>query len=130
SLAQPPPARLRVLAVGGGGRRPGRPGGAPGGDPPAVRGSRPDPRSGLGADTGGGGGMRRRLVVLGDCLLDRDLEGEVERLCPDAPVPVVDEPIPSSRPGGAGLAAALAAEDGNEVTLITALSRDEAGLEL
>ena len=45
------------------------------------------------------------LVVVGDALLDRDLVGTVERLCPDAPVPVVDEPVQVSRPGGAGLAA-------------------------
>ncbi len=27
------------------------------------------------------------FVVVGDALLDRDLDGRVERLCPDAPVP-------------------------------------------
>ena len=53
-----------------------------------------------------------RLVVVGDALLDRDLDGRVERLCPDAPVPVVDDPSSTARPGGAALAAALAAADG------------------
>ena len=67
------------------------------------------------------------LVVVGDALLDRDVSGTVERLCPDAPVPVVDERSQSVRPGGAGLAAALAAADGHEVTLVTALARDAAG---
>lgn len=71
-----------------------------------------------------------RLVVVGDALLDRDLVGTVDRLCPDAPVPVVDEPVQRSRPGGAGLAALLAARDGREVTLVTALASDDAGLEL
>jgi D-beta-D-heptose 7-phosphate kinase / D-beta-D-heptose 1-phosphate adenosyltransferase len=70
------------------------------------------------------------LVVVGDALLDRDLEGAVERLCPDAPVPVVDEPRERARPGGAGLAALLAAGDRREVVLVTALARDEAGREL
>jgi rfaE bifunctional protein nucleotidyltransferase chain/domain/rfaE bifunctional protein kinase chain/domain len=71
------------------------------------------------------------LVVLGDALLDRDLDGRVERLAPDAPVAVVDEPEERSRPGGAGLAAALAARDGGrEVVLVTALARDRAGREL
>jgi D-beta-D-heptose 7-phosphate kinase/D-beta-D-heptose 1-phosphate adenosyltransferase len=70
------------------------------------------------------------LVVVGDALLDRDVEGRVERLCPDAPVPVVDEEARYSRPGGAGLAAALAAADGHRVTLITALAQDPAGGEL
>ena len=44
----------------------------------------------------------RRLVVIGDALLDRDLEGRVNRLSPDAPVPVVEDPVESVRPGGAG----------------------------
>jgi D-beta-D-heptose 7-phosphate kinase/D-beta-D-heptose 1-phosphate adenosyltransferase len=70
------------------------------------------------------------LVVVGDALLDRDVEGRVERLCPDAPVPVVDETNRISRPGGAGLAASLAADDGHPVTLITALAQDAAGREL
>jgi D-beta-D-heptose 7-phosphate kinase / D-beta-D-heptose 1-phosphate adenosyltransferase len=70
------------------------------------------------------------LVVLGDALLDRDLEGAVERLAPDAPVPVLDEERVRARPGGAALAAALAAADGRDVTLVTALADDEAGAEL
>jgi D-beta-D-heptose 7-phosphate kinase/D-beta-D-heptose 1-phosphate adenosyltransferase len=73
---------------------------------------------------------RRRLVVLGDALLDRDVEGRVERLSPDAPVPVLDEGESRSRPGGAALAAALAAGDGADVTLVTALGDDPAGREL
>ncbi len=70
------------------------------------------------------------LVVVGDALLDRDLVGSVSRLCPDAPVPVVDEPVETSRPGGAGLAALLAAADGRDVVLVTALADDDAGREL
>jgi D-beta-D-heptose 7-phosphate kinase / D-beta-D-heptose 1-phosphate adenosyltransferase len=72
----------------------------------------------------------RPLVVVGDTLLDRDVLGTVERLSPDAPVPVVDEGVVRSRPGGAGLAAVLAARDGRPVTLVTALARDAAGAEL
>src|SRR4051812_23300506 len=71
-----------------------------------------------------------RLVVVGDVLLDRDVAGDVERLCPDAPVPVLDERESSSRPGGAGLAALLAARDGHAVTLVAALGDDAAGDEL
>ncbi|MCB5179178.1 D-glycero-beta-D-manno-heptose 1-phosphate adenylyltransferase, partial [Streptomyces antimicrobicus] len=69
------------------------------------------------------------LVVVGDVLLDRDIEGVAERLAPDAPVPVVDVTADRSRPGGAGLAAALAARSarsGREVVLVTALGRDAA----
>jgi len=67
------------------------------------------------------------VVVVGDALLDRDLVGTAGRLAPDAPVPVVDDPVDHPRPGGAGLAAVLAAADGGPVTLVTALAADEAG---
>ncbi|MEV3983841.1 PfkB family carbohydrate kinase [Nonomuraea sp. NPDC049758] len=67
------------------------------------------------------------LVVIGDTLLDVDVEGDSERLCPDAPVPVVDIAAEHARPGGAGLAALLAARDGAEVVLITAIGDDPDG---
>ena len=67
------------------------------------------------------------LTVIGDALLDRDLDGRAERLAPDAPVPVLDALEPHERAGGAGLAATLAAEAGHSVTLICALGRDPAG---
>jgi len=74
---------------------------------------------------------RAPLVVVGDALLDRDLEGRVGRLAPDAPVPVVDDPAERRRPGGAALAATLAARlDGRAVVLVTALAGDEAGAAL
>ncbi|WP_030736968.1 PfkB family carbohydrate kinase [Streptomyces sp. NRRL S-31] len=66
------------------------------------------------------------LVVVGDALLDHDLCGRAERLAPDAPVPVVHGTRRSSRPGGAALAACLAAADGRPVTLVTALGADTA----
>jgi len=72
----------------------------------------------------------RPLLVIGDSLLDRDVLGRVMRICPDAPVPVLDEQAQSARPGGAALAAALAASDGREVTLLTALGDDASGCEL
>jgi rfaE bifunctional protein nucleotidyltransferase chain/domain/rfaE bifunctional protein kinase chain/domain len=70
------------------------------------------------------------LVVVGDSLLDRDLDGHVERLSPDAPVPVVEGLAQTTRPGGAALAAALAAADGWSVTLVSALAGDGPGREL
>jgi D-beta-D-heptose 7-phosphate kinase / D-beta-D-heptose 1-phosphate adenosyltransferase len=74
--------------------------------------------------------VTRPFVVIGDALLDRDVDGRVGRLSPDAPVPVLDEADALARPGGAALAATLAAADGRPVTLITALAGDEAGEEL
>ncbi|CAJ62578.1 MULTISPECIES: PfkB family carbohydrate kinase [Frankia] len=70
------------------------------------------------------------LVIVGDALLDRDVAGRVERLAPDAPVPVLDEIADTARPGGAGLAALLAAGDGADVVLVTALAGDDAGRRL
>ncbi len=72
----------------------------------------------------------RSLVVVGDALLDRDLDGRVERLSPEGPVPVVEDAVQRVRPGGAALAAALAARDGRRVTLVCALGEDLAGREL
>ena len=66
-------------------------------------------------------------MVVGDALLDRDLTGRADRLSPDAPVPVVSGLSEVDRPGGAGLAALLAARDGGEVVLVTALGEDPAG---
>jgi D-beta-D-heptose 7-phosphate kinase / D-beta-D-heptose 1-phosphate adenosyltransferase len=70
------------------------------------------------------------LVVVGDSLLDVDLVGQAERLMPDAPAPVLSELSERPRPGGAGLAAALLARDGHDVTLLTALAPDPAGSRL
>ncbi|MGV9251475.1 D-glycero-beta-D-manno-heptose 1-phosphate adenylyltransferase [Streptomyces sp. NPDC003697] len=66
------------------------------------------------------------LVVVGDGLLDRDLSGHADRLAPDAPVPVVTDCAERLRPGGAALAAYLAARDGRDVTLVTGLGDDPA----
>ena len=73
---------------------------------------------------------RRRVVVVGDCLLDRDVHGHVDRVCPDAPAPVVDVDTVAARPGGAGLTALLATRDGVDVTLVAPLADDDEGREL
>jgi D-beta-D-heptose 7-phosphate kinase / D-beta-D-heptose 1-phosphate adenosyltransferase len=70
------------------------------------------------------------IVVVGDALLDRDVLGVVRRVCPDAPVPVVDAGETRSRPGGAALAAVLATGGPRPVVLVTALADDAAGDEL
>jgi rfaE bifunctional protein nucleotidyltransferase chain/domain/rfaE bifunctional protein kinase chain/domain len=70
------------------------------------------------------------LVVVGDTLLDADVDGVVRRIAPDAPAPVLDEERVAERPGGAGLAALLAAADGHDVVLVTAIATDAAGARL
>ncbi len=71
------------------------------------------------------------LVVVGDAMLDRDVYGTVDRVCPDAPVPVVRVEGEHARSGGAALAAVLAGQrHTGPVVLVTALGADEAGAQL
>jgi rfaE bifunctional protein kinase chain/domain len=70
------------------------------------------------------------VVVVGDALLDVDVEGRVERTSPDAEVPVLDVTREIARPGGAGLAAVLLAAQGAPVTFVTALADDDSGARL
>ncbi len=79
---------------------------------------------------GRGGRKVRPVVVVGDTLLDVDVEGSVDRLCPDAPAPVLAVQGEQARPGGAGLAAVLVAGRGTPVRLVTALEDDEPGRRL
>jgi D-beta-D-heptose 7-phosphate kinase/D-beta-D-heptose 1-phosphate adenosyltransferase len=73
----------------------------------------------------------RPLVVVGDALLDVDLVGSSTRLAPDAPVPVIDDVETRERPGGAALAAVIAAASaGREVVLVTPLASDDGAARL
>jgi D-beta-D-heptose 7-phosphate kinase/D-beta-D-heptose 1-phosphate adenosyltransferase len=74
--------------------------------------------------------MRAPIVVVGDAMLDRDVLGRAERLCPEQPVPILEERSARSSPGGAALAAALLAREGRDVTLVTAIAADQPGCEL
>lgn len=71
------------------------------------------------------------LVVLGDVLLDRDVVGAATRLCPDGPVPVVEQLEERVRAGGAGLTASLLRRQAPDVAvrLVTAVAADAAGTE-
>lgn len=70
-----------------------------------------------------------RLLVVGDVILDRDVTGDVDRVCPDAPAPVLDVRRTDERPGGAGLAALLlAGGPARQVRLATCVGEDQAGM--
>ncbi len=43
-----------------------------------------------------------RIVVVGDLMLDRYIWGKVDRISPEAPVPVIEVTEDAERPGGAG----------------------------
>ncbi|BDT96882.1 MULTISPECIES: PfkB family carbohydrate kinase [Nocardia] len=70
------------------------------------------------------------LVVIGDALLDIDVDGRADRCSAEAAAPVVDVAHRAFRPGGAGLAARLAAAGDREVVLIAGFAADEAGARL
>jgi rfaE bifunctional protein nucleotidyltransferase chain/domain/rfaE bifunctional protein kinase chain/domain len=74
--------------------------------------------------------MTRHVVVIGDAILDRTVEGTSERLAPDAPVPVIDVANTLETPGGAGLAALMCADLADQVTLIAPIGDDPAGRRL
>jgi D-beta-D-heptose 7-phosphate kinase/D-beta-D-heptose 1-phosphate adenosyltransferase len=71
-----------------------------------------------------------KAFVVGDALLDVDLDGSAQRLAPDAPVPVISGVVTRRRAGGAGLGAMLLARDGIDVTLVTAIGTNAAGRRL
>jgi len=55
------------------------------------------------AGPGGGTEAPPHVVVIGDVVLDREIAGRTERICPDAPVPVLDVTSVRESPGAAGL---------------------------
>lgn len=68
-----------------------------------------------------------RILVLGDLMLDRHWFGAVERISPEAPVPVVRLRRQSCAPGGAGNVARNLAGLGCAVNLAGVLGDDGAG---
>ena len=69
----------------------------------------------------------RRLLVLGDVMLDHYLWGRCERISPEAPVPVVDVQRESTSLGGAGNVAANLAALGAEPVLVGVMGDDDHG---
>ena len=66
----------------------------------------------------------RRLLVLGDLMIDHYLWGRVERISPEAPVPVVEVQRETSSLGGAGNVAANLAALGAEPVLVGLVGED------
>jgi len=67
----------------------------------------------------------RRIAVVGDCMIDRFLWGNVERISPEAPVPVVRLQRETAKLGGAANVASNLQALGTQVTLIAVCGRDE-----
>ena len=68
-----------------------------------------------------------RVLVVGDVMLDRYWFGEVSRISPEAPVPVVKVQRIEERPGGAANVARNAKALGARIALLSVVGTDEAG---
>lgn len=68
-----------------------------------------------------------RILVVGDVMLDRYWFGEVNRISPEAPVPVVKVARKEDRLGGAANVARNCVALGAQATLIGLVGQDEAG---
>lgn len=68
-----------------------------------------------------------RILIVGDVMLDRYWFGEVSRISPEAPVPVVKVEKVEERPGGAANVARNCAALGAQVALLSVVGADEAG---
>ena len=73
---------------------------------------------------------RARVLVVGDVMLDRYWFGEVSRISPEAPVPIVKVDRIEDRPGGAANVARNAAALGAKTALLSVVGRDEPGRSL
>lgn len=71
-----------------------------------------------------------RVLVVGDVMLDRYWYGAVDRISPEAPVPVVRVTREEERGGGAANVALNVAALGAQATLLTVVGDDEASYKL
>src|SRR5687768_12068108 len=71
-----------------------------------------------------------RVVIVGDAMLDVYLRGDVDRISPEAPVPVVRVRERRDALGGAANVAANVAALGGVPRLVAAVGRDAAGARL
>jgi D-beta-D-heptose 7-phosphate kinase/D-beta-D-heptose 1-phosphate adenosyltransferase len=72
----------------------------------------------------------KNVLVLGDVMLDRFVDGAVTRISPEAPVPILSQSRIRQMPGGAANVACNLAQMGLHVHLIGVCGDDEAGKSL
>ena len=73
---------------------------------------------------------KKKILVLGDVMLDRYWTGKVNRISPEAPVPVVDITQTFDKPGGAANVAKNLADFGMDVTLLGLIGDDDTSASL
>ncbi|MDA9930692.1 D-glycero-beta-D-manno-heptose-7-phosphate kinase [Alphaproteobacteria bacterium] len=71
--------------------------------------------------------QRRSVLVMGDVMLDKFVDGSVSRISPEAPVPVLDKATENLMAGGAANVACNLAALGCEVRLMAISGDDTAG---
>ena len=72
----------------------------------------------------------RRVLVVGDVMLDRFVDGSVKRISPEAPVPILSQTSSKQMPGGAANVACNLAYLGCRVQLIGITGQDETAVTL
>ncbi len=72
----------------------------------------------------------RKVLVLGDIMLDRYWIGSANRISPEAPVPIINKRGSTLAPGGAGNVAANISSLGGIPILVGVVGDDDAGREL
>src|SRR5277367_262167 len=73
---------------------------------------------------------QRKILVIGDLMLDEFLWGRVTRISPEAPVPVVDVQRRAAYPGGAANVARNLASLGAQTAIAGVIGEDEPGRHL
>lgn len=71
-----------------------------------------------------------RILVVGDVMLDRFIHGRVDRVSPEAPIPVLRIQRETAMPGGAGNVVANLAALGARADLVAVIGDDAPGREL
>jgi len=71
--------------------------------------------------------VKKRILIAGDVMLDRYWFGEVNRISPEAPVPIVRVERREERLGGAANVALNAVALGVDASLMGVIGEDEAG---
>lgn len=69
----------------------------------------------------------KRILVIGDVILDQYIWGDVERISPEAPVPIVKVVKETYRLGGAANSAANICNLGGKISIVSAVGNDENG---
>ncbi len=73
---------------------------------------------------------KKKILVIGDVMLDRYWMGQVNRISPEAPVPILDVNDAVDKPGGAANVAKNLSDFGMDVTLVGLIGNDEASEKL